>query len=102
GLLVQPSSHHLHAARPGRPPAGRRAVLHTEGRPSACPPPGRQGGGDAPACPQTDRRLVDPDLLTLTVPELRDGTCVEVAFGPDPVDLALPFPVRVVPADLLV
>ncbi len=45
--------------------------------------------------------LVDPDALTVLVLELQGGVYVEVASGTEPVEVVLPFPVRVDPADLL-
>ncbi len=48
--------------------------------------------------------LVDPDEPAVTVLELVDGTYVERrhAAGDQPVEVLLPFPVRLVPADLVV
>jgi Uma2 family endonuclease len=47
--------------------------------------------------------LVDPDEPSLTVLELRDGTYVEVArvTGTEQVTVTAPFPLRLVPAELL-
>lgn len=47
--------------------------------------------------------LLDPLEPSLTVLELRDGAYVEVAHatGRQPVEVALPFPLRMVPAALL-
>lgn len=46
---------------------------------------------------------MDPDVPAVTVLELRDGSYAEVAHveGAESVDLSLPFPVRLVPAELL-
>jgi Uma2 family endonuclease len=47
--------------------------------------------------------LVDPDGPTVTVLELRDGTYVELAHvaGDESCDVVQPFPLRLVPTDLL-
>jgi Uma2 family endonuclease len=47
--------------------------------------------------------ILDPDKETLTVLELVDGTYVErdVVTGEKVFDAELPFPVRIVPAELL-
>ena len=47
--------------------------------------------------------VLDPFTPSLTVLELREGAYVEIAsvVGDEPYDATVPFPVRVVPADLL-